>query len=118
MDYRELEAAGVRVPELLDRMMNNAALIKMIVGKFLADKTHAQLKEAVAQGDRKAAEFACHSLKGICGNMALTALFAQTQEQLRLFRAGEYDAAEAMMEDISAGYENAALHMQRWLEQQ
>lgn len=117
MDYRELELAGIQVMELRDRMMNNDALIKMIVGKFLTDKTYSQLKDAVAQGDMAAAEFACHSLKGVCGNMALKDLFEKSQEQLRLFRAGDHTAAVCMMDGIASAYDNAALHLQLWLAQ-
>ncbi len=117
MDNKELILAGVDIPELEDRLMHNNALIKMIVGKFAQDKTYGQLQAAIAQRDLQAAEFACHSLKGMCGNMALKKLFALFQEQLRLFRAGEGDAAIGMMAQISQEYENALTHIRLWLAQ-
>ncbi len=118
MDYQELELAGIDVAEMLERFMNNTGLTRMIVGKFLSDKTYMQLKEAVERGDMKDAEFACHSLKGVSGNLSLKKLFELTQEQLRLFRAGETTAAAAMMDKVTAEYEAAVHHLRLWLDQQ
>ncbi len=118
MDNRELERAGVQVDELMDRFMNNTRLIKMVIGKFLEDQTYHKLRAAAECGDLQGAEFACHSLKGVCGNLSLTALFALTQEQLRLFRAGEGAAAMAMMSQITEHYDTATMHLQQWLAQQ
>lgn len=117
MKEQELILAGVDVKELLARTMQNEKLTRMIVEKFLQDKTYDQLCQAAAQGDRKAAEFACHSLKGVCGNLSLKNLYALTQEQLRLFRTGEPEQAVAMMTDICADFENAVVHLRRWLEE-
>lgn len=118
MDDRELVLAGVDVPDLLARFMNNTKLMKMIVGKFLEDQTYQKLCDAIAQGDMQAAEFACHSLKGVCGNLSLTKLFQQLQEQLRLFRAGDHHQAVAMMDSIVPEFENTIAHLKIWLAQQ
>ncbi len=118
MNTQELTLAGVDVQDMLDRFMNNTVLVKMIVGKFMKEQTYAQLKAAIAQGDMKAAEFHCHSLKGVCGNLSLKKLFHLFQEQLRLFRAGEPEKAAAMMEEIGPEYDNALVHLQLWLDQQ
>ncbi len=118
MDNKELELAGVDVSELLDRFMNNARLVKMVIGKFLEDPTHTKLQAAVESGDLEAAEFACHSLKGVCGNLSLKTLFALTQEQLRLFRTGDGAGAMAMMPQISEQYRSATEHLRLWLAQQ
>ncbi len=116
MNNQELILAGIEVRELMDRLMNNDKLVKMIIGKFLQDSTYSQLCTAVANGDMQAAEFACHSLKGVCGNLSLKNLFAQLQEQLRLFRAGEPEKAVAMMADITENYEKAIIHLNIWLQ--
>ncbi len=118
MNDRELELAGIQVNELMDRFMNNTRLIKMVIGKFLEDQTYNKLRTAVECGDLQSAEFACHSLKGVCGNLSLKVLFALTQEQLRLFRTGEGAAAMAMMSQITEHYEAATMHLQQWLAQQ
>ncbi len=118
MNYEELTLAGIDVKELLDRFMNNTALVKLVITKFLADNTLSQLKDAVAQGDMKAAEFACHSLKGVCGNLSLKQLFAMLQSQLALFRSGQAAEACAMTQDICQEYAGAVQHLQLWLSQQ
>ncbi len=118
MNNQELELAGIDVKEMLDRLMNNTKLVKVVIAKFLEDQTYQKLVDAVENGDMKTAEFACHSLKGVCGNLSLKALFSLTQEQLRLFREGDTDAAVAMMDEITLKYETAVLHLRQWLTQQ
>ncbi len=118
MNEKELVLAGVDVQDMLDRFLNNTALIRMIVGKFVNDTTFAQLQKAIEDGDMKQAEFTCHTLKGICGNMSLKALFELFQEQLRLFRAGQFDEAAAMMPEISGEYEKAIAHLRQWAAEQ
>ncbi len=118
MNYEELTLAGIDCKELLDRFMNNGKLVKMILGKFLSDGTRGKLEQAVAQADAEAAEFACHSLKGVCGNLAMKELFALLQEQLRLFRTGEQEAAFQMTAQILEKYDQAQVHIVRWLSQQ
>ncbi len=118
MNYQELELAGIDVNELLDRFMNNTVLVKLVIGKFLEDQNYNKLKEAIEAGALQTAEFACHSLKGICGNLSLKALFALMQEQLRLFRCGEGDAAVAMMDRITQKYDVAVQHLRFWMSQQ
>lgn len=118
MDYQELELAGIEVTQLLGRLMNNTKLIKVFVAKFLEDQTYQKLCSAVESGDWEAAIFACHSLKGVCGNLSLKELFSLTDEQLRLLRAEENGAAAAMMEQITQKYHTATLHIQSWLVQQ
>ncbi len=118
MNYEELALAGVDVKELLDRFMNNTVLVRRIIEKFLSDTTYLQLKEAARAGDMKAAEFACHSLKGICGNLSLKKLFTMLQEQLRLFRAGDHTVAAGMTGVICDEYERAVEHLRLWITQQ
>ncbi len=114
MMNRQLELAGIDVNDMMARFMNNEKLAKMIVSKFIQDQTYVQLCQAISQGDMKAAEFACHTLKGVAGNLSLKNLFAMLQEQLRLFRAGEPERAVAMMDQISREYEQAVEHLKVW----
>ncbi len=115
MNDNELTLAGMNVAEFSDRLMQNRALIPIFVKKFLSDGTYSSLCRAVEEGDMKAAESACHTFKGVCGNLSLTALFAKSREQLALFRAGEAESAVAMMPQLTALYETAVMHMQLWL---
>ena len=115
MKEQELILAGVDVKDMMARFMNNERLAKMIVGRFVQDTTYNQLCNAIAAGDMKAAEFACHTLKGICGNLSLKELFELFQEQLRLFRSGEAPRAVAMMAQLGPEYDRALTHLKQWL---
>lgn len=112
---QELILAGVDVKDMMARFMDNEKLAKMIVTKFIQDQTYHQLCQAIAEGDMKGAEFACHTLKGITGNLSLKKLFDLFQEQLRLFRAGEAERAVAMMIPIGQTYEDALSHLKLWV---
>lgn len=118
MDHRELLLAGMDWPDLMQRLMNNEGLVPLFVRKFLADSTYDQLVAAIAAGDMKQAELACHSLKGVCGNLSLKELFGLFQDQLHLFRAGESAQAISMMDEIVTAYEKATSHMRLWLSNQ
>ncbi len=115
MNRTELIAAGMNVDEFLQRIMNNTALVKMFVGKFLEDSNFRDLTQAIQKGDMKSAESHCHTLKGMCGNMALTELFKLFVEQLAHFRGGSYESAIALMPRITELYNNATNHMLVWL---
>ncbi len=115
MNDTELALAGMNMEELLDRLMQNRALLPIFVKKFLEDGTYAALESAIVAEDMQAAESACHTLKGVCGNLALTALFEATQEQLRCFRTNDPARAVKMMDEIAPLYACAVTHMQAWL---
>ncbi len=115
MNTQELTNAGMNVEEFLGRVMQNTALVKILVKKFLEDKNFEELVSAVGTGDMKAAELHCHTLKGMCGNMSLTELFNLFVDQLALFRAGDYAKAVALMPKISELYKNAEEHLNFWL---
>ncbi len=115
---KELQLAGMDVASFLARIMNNEALVKLFVKKFVEDSNFALLEQAVEAGDLQAATSACHTLKGMCGNMSLTRLFELLQLQLAAFRGGENDKAVAMMTEIVPLYQTAISHMKAWLEEQ
>ncbi len=117
MDNTELIYAGIDTEEILDRFMHNTILMRRIIGKFMEDQTFLLLKDAILRNDMAAAEFACHSLKGMCGNLSQKTLFDFFQKQLSLFRTGRYEQAVEMMTQITREYENTMLHLKRWLEQ-
>ncbi len=116
--YEILIQAGVDMDGLLKRLMGNAALVRMFIGKFIQDKTFEDLQQAFAQQDMQKAEMASHTLKGMCGNLSLTLLFELFTKQVNLIRSHEYAKAEAMMGTITAAYADAVSHMNRWLQEQ
>ncbi len=118
MEDEELVFAGIDMPELLTRLMQNKNLVRVFIKKFLEDKTYDALRAAVKEGDAKQMEFTSHTLKGMCGNLSLKTLYSLFSEQVRLLRAGETEKASAMMSAISEEYDNSIAHMGKWLSEQ
>ncbi len=114
VNYEKLTKAGMDVDAFLARLMGNASLLKVFVGKFISDTNFKSLCDAFVEGDMKKAEMASHTLKGMCGNMSLTELFALFGEQTNLIRAGESIKAERMMDIITQKYETAISFMKVW----
>lgn len=118
MNTCELVLAGVDVQDMMARLVNNEKLARMIVGKFLQDPTYEKLCQAVAQEDWTQAEFHCHTLKGVCGNLSLKELFQLLQKQLCLFRTGQPRQAAEMMPQITGKLDIAKAHMALWIMEQ
>ena len=55
-------------------------------------------------GDAEAALAASHTLKGVCGNLSMTALFDLLTRQVAAFRAGDWEGAVALLEQIDQAY--------------
>ncbi len=116
MNFKKLTDSGVNVDTLLNRLMGNASLVGMFIKKFTEDDNFQKLQAAFAQKDARAAEMASHTLKGMCGNLSLDVLFALFSEQVATLRSGQFEKAEAMMENISPIYNCAVFGMLDWLQ--
>ena len=99
-----LSAAGIDVEAALARMMGSEALLARLLKKFLDDANCEKLHSASAVGDREAALAASHTLKGVCGNLSMTALFDLLTHQVAAFRAGDWEGAVALLEQIDQAY--------------
>ena len=104
---KSLEEGGIDVQDLLERCMGSEALLARLLKKFPADVSYDRLCTAVDVGDEKAALEASHTLKGVCGNLSCTRLFALLDKQVQAFRAGKGDEARALMPDIAQAYSSA-----------
>lgn len=102
-----LQEAGIDLKSGMARLMNNEKLYLKILKKFPKDGSYAKLMEASEQGDAAAAVSASHTLKGVCGNLAIQKLYELTTRQVNLFRAGDSETAFKMNGDIIAAYEKA-----------
>lgn len=100
-----LEAAGVHVDSVMERFMNNEALLERFMRKFKDDPNYRELLDAVEKKDTDRAFAASHTLKGVSGNLSLNDLQRQVSEQCELFRAGDMEAGAAMMDSVTAEYE-------------
>ena len=100
-----LIAVGINVDEALSRMMGSEALLMRLLKKFLDDANYAKLRDAVARSDAEAALTASHTLKGVCGNLSMAALFDLLTRQVAAFRAGDWEGAVALLAEIAPAYE-------------
>ena len=99
-----LEAAGIDVGEALERMMGSEALLERLLGRFLEDGSFSALGAALERGDREGAVAAAHTLKGVCGNLSMTALFGLFTSQVAALREGDLAGAGRLMEEIGPAY--------------
>lgn len=107
-----LEEGGINLSGALERFMGDEAMLERYLGKFLTEKSYAQLLEAVAAGDRETACIAAHSLKSVCGTLGCETMQKLVLRQEQCIRAGNWDEAVTMMPDIAASYRKicAVLH--------
>lgn len=102
-----LMAAGVDVDEALERFMGSEAMLSRFLKKFPADQGFATLTAALEAGDHEGAVNAAHTLKGLCGNLSIKPLFTGFDRQVALMRAGDWDAAAAMVPQLTEDYNRA-----------
>ena len=83
--------------EVLKRMMNKEALVSRFLKKFEQDSSFDRLCKAMEEKQIEEAFREAHTLKGLCQNMAFTALCKPVEELTECLRAGIYD-------DTALGY--------------
>ena len=89
MDERRrnrLQEAGVDVDDALERMMGSEALLERLLGKFLEDENYQKLCAALDEKRQEDAVAASHTLKGVCGNLSMPALFSLFTRQVEALR--------------------------------
>ena len=101
---RELETAGVDVDQALERMMGSDGLLERLLAKFLEDQNYSGLRAALEEGDTDRAAAAAHTLKGMCGNLSMTALYGLFTRQVDAIRAEDRAGAASLMEEITPAY--------------
>lgn len=104
-DKQTLANAGIDVDGALERFMGNEALLVRFLGKFPDDPNFFALEAAIAAGNCDAAFTAAHTLKGVCGNLSMTALFDTVSRQTERLRGGDLAAAAGMMEALRSQYQ-------------
>lgn len=100
-----LAAGGIQVEEALERLMGSEALLERLLQKFMAEENFPRLEAALAARDQERAVAASHTLKGMCGNLSMAVLYPLFTRQVEALRAGDWDAAQALQEDIRPAYQ-------------
>ncbi|HIZ54756.1 MAG TPA: Hpt domain-containing protein [Firmicutes bacterium] len=112
---QELIYAGIQTEEVLERFAGNEALMLRILKKFPDDPNYQRLVQAMESGNHEQALEAAHTLKGVSGNLAMTRLHQLAGEQVKMMRAGDWEAAKMLMADLSEEYEKIKETIQRCL---
>ncbi len=81
-----LRAFGANVDEGMNRCMKKEDFYFRLIKLAVNDKSFDNLKNALEQGDFKAAFEAAHALKGVMGNLALTPIYEPAAELTDLLR--------------------------------
>ncbi len=100
------ESMGSSASEIVGRLGGSADLVMRFLGKFPADDSFTQLKQALEAGDGETAFRAAHTMKGLCANLGLQHLFDKSSAVTEMLR-GEADMAAATeaLPDLDAEYQ-------------
>ncbi len=101
----KLVEAGVDLETAMERFMNNDALLVRFLKKFPADPNYQKLVDSMEADNIEGAFEAAHTLKGLCGNLSLSAMQAVVSEQTELLRAKKGAEAKEMMPQVTEEYE-------------
>lgn len=99
----------VNSAEGLARVRGNATLYKRMLGMFVGSTEFAALEEALAAGDWARGADVAHAIKGMTGNLSLTAIFDASTELMLQLRQGAPD--EALLAHYRAVLEETQLQV-------
>lgn len=99
-------AVGADSAEILSRLGGNAALVRLLLGKFPKDGSFSELSCALEDGRTQDAFQAAHTLKGVSANLGIQSLFLKASEITEYLRGGDTESARNTMPLLRAEYEN------------
>jgi len=79
----------INVKEGLSRVRDNKKLYRRMLGLFLENGEFASLEEFLTQKEYAKAADSAHTIKGMTGNLSLTALFTLSTRMMEDLRQGE-----------------------------
>ncbi len=79
--------------EGLGRIRGNVAIYSRMLGLFLQSEEFDKFEAALASGNTGAAADVAHAIKGMSGNLSLTAVFNLSTDLMNQLRGGSYDEA-------------------------
>jgi len=95
--------ACINVKEGLSRVRDNKKLYKRMLGMFLDNGEFTALEEYLAQKDFEKAADSAHAIKGMTGNLSLTAVFDMSTQMMTDLRHGiTSDESEAAFREAYA----------------
>lgn len=114
---QELIDWGINWSDINDRFMGKEALIEKFMFKFLKDPSFGQLTECLQNKDVEEAFKACHTLKGVMGNLGLDGFKKPVLELTETLRAGSLDGADSLYSQIDVKYHALIEILEKYKEQ-
>ena len=100
----------VNIAEGLARVRDNQKLYTKMLGMFMESGEFAALEEYLTQKDYAKAADSAHAIKGMTGNLSLTALFNTSTRLMEELRQGA--ASEEAETDFRAAYSQTRVYVQ------
>ncbi|MEA1967574.1 MAG: Hpt domain-containing protein [Thermodesulfobacteriota bacterium] len=93
--------------ELLENLMDDKELVQTILEGFLMDipEQIKTLEDYLEKKDIEGVERQAHTIKGACGNVGAAALQAIAYEMEKAGNAGDFEAVQKGMPELSSGFE-------------
>lgn len=108
MNLDILETAGINTSELMQTLMGNEEILKIVLDKFLADKNFGELERLFSLGDSdmdyESIELYAHTLKGASATLEMTYLQSCLQTLVDDVRTGKYDRLKEDFIAVSSKY--------------
>jgi HPt (histidine-containing phosphotransfer) domain-containing protein len=102
-----LRENGFDVDTALRRVMGKEESYIRILKRFPADGSFKKMKDGLAEKDVKKAFEGAHTLKGISGNMGITAVFAAAQPVVEILRDGSMEGIGPYVQTLETAYTRA-----------
>ena len=96
----QLAGRGNDMAGALARFLDDEALYGDCFRMFLEDPGFRQLEDALARRDASAAFDAAHTLKGVAGNLGLTALYTALSALVESLRCGEAEGLVLLCQEL------------------
>ena len=102
-----LTQCGVPVADTLARFCGNEALYFRFLRRFPEDPSYGVMELALEQGRYADAAVACHTLKGVSGNLGLMPLYDACVACMPCLRQAATDGLDAPLAALRAAYRDA-----------
>lgn len=103
---KELIKLNVDVNGSIERFSGREDRYVKYLKRFGEDTNFKDMEEAVENGDVQAAFDACHTLKGLTGNLGFDGITDTVCEVCEILRAGSLDGVKEKIETVNDNYFN------------
>lgn len=106
--------------DLVDRMMGDEDLARLVVATFIEDMPRqlAALAQALGTADAPAMQMGAHSIKGAAANVGEPSLRAIAAQLEKLGEDGDLKSAVAVLPELSSIFESLKPHLQNFCDNQ